>query len=131
MTPVSPSAPFVAAALCASWCRTCEAWRPVFDAAVAVLRAEGVAIESRWIDIEDEAAWLGDLDIETFPTLLVLAPGGGVRFAGPLAPQPATLERVLRQSLAGEAGRFAGWDTLARTLAHEAAARSDAGGHAT
>ena len=52
----------------------------------------------RWIDIEDEAELVGDLDIETFPTLLI-ADGEHIRFAGPLTPQPETLRRVLRAHL--------------------------------
>lgn len=49
----------------------------------------------RWIDIEDEADLVGDLHIETFPTLLI-ADDDHVCFAGPLTPQPQTLKRVLR-----------------------------------
>lgn len=47
-----------------------------------------------WVDIEDEAACVGDLDIETFPTLL-LASADELRFYGPLLPHAATLERLL------------------------------------
>ena len=47
-----------------------------------------------WLDIEDEAALLGEMDVETFPTLVVVAEDG-VRFAGALTPQPETLQRVL------------------------------------
>lgn len=53
----------------------------------------------QWIDIEDEADWLGEVDVETFPTLGVAA-GGRLRFAGPVAPQADTLRRLLRATLA-------------------------------
>ena len=96
--------PLHVACLCAAWCRTCDAYGPVFDAAVAELRAEHPGLQSRWIDIEDEAELVGDYDIETFPTLVV-ADATRVRFAGPLTPQPETLLRLLRVTLAdGAAG---------------------------
>jgi thioredoxin 1 len=85
------------ACLCAAWCRTCESYREVFEAACAELPQDGLHV--RWIDIEDEADLIGDLDIETFPTLLI-ADAEHVRFAGPLTPQPETLKRVLRAHLA-------------------------------
>lgn len=85
------------ACLCAAWCRTCESYREVFEAACAELPQDGLQV--RWIDIEDEAELIGDLDIETFPTLLI-ADAAQVRFAGPLTPQPETLRRVLRAHLA-------------------------------
>jgi thiol-disulfide isomerase/thioredoxin len=78
------------ACLCAAWCRTCESYQQVFEAACAELPQQGLRV--RWIDIEDEAELIGDLDIETFPTLLI-ADDEHVRFAGPLTPQPETLRR--------------------------------------
>ena len=96
MAPCGPMSLHVAC-LCAAWCRTCESYREVFEAACAELpQAE---LHVRWIDIEDEADLIGDLDIETFPTLLI-ADDTHVRFAGPLTPQPETLWRVLRAHLA-------------------------------
>ncbi|CAM3996081.1 thioredoxin domain-containing protein [Roseateles saccharophilus] len=84
------------ACLCAAWCRTCESYQQIFEATCAELPQAGLHV--RWIDIEDEAELIGDLDIETFPTLLI-ADDTQVRFAGPLAPQPETLRRVLRAHL--------------------------------
>lgn len=94
------------ACLCAAWCRTCDAYAPVLQQVVAELTAEGQALQARWIDVEDEAELLGDVDIETFPTLLVFD-AQRVRFAGPLTPQPETLRRLLRSLLADPAGRAA------------------------
>lgn len=85
------------ACLCAAWCRTCESYQQVFESACAELPQQG--LHARWIDIEDEAELVGELDIETFPTLLI-ADDEHVRFAGPLTPQPETLRRVLRAHLA-------------------------------
>lgn len=101
--------------LCAAWCRTCESYQQVFEAACAELPQQDLRV--RWIDIEDEAELVGDLDIETFPTLLI-ADDAQVRFAGPLTPQPETLRRVLRAHLADPTPARVGDDyrTLARRL---------------
>jgi thioredoxin 1 len=104
------------ACLCAAWCRTCESYQAVFEAACAELPQAGLRVH--WIDIEDQAELVGDLDIETFPTLLI-AEGGQVRFAGPLTPQPETLRRVLRAHLddAAAARVDPAYTELARRLA--------------
>lgn len=87
------------ACLCAAWCHTCAAYRPTL-AAVAAARP---GLRFAWIDIEDDADALGDeaLDIETFPTLMLLR-GGRALFHGPLLPHAATLERLL-DALAADA----------------------------
>jgi thioredoxin 1 len=84
--------------LCAAWCRTCDAYAEVLEAVGAEFRAAAPALQVRWVDIEDDADWLGDVDVETFPTLLV-ADRERVRFYGPLTPQPQTLRRVLRAAI--------------------------------
>jgi hypothetical protein len=86
------------ACLCAAWCRTCDGYAPVFEQVLSELRTTHPGLRSRWVDIEDEAELLGDLDVETFPTLVVWDEFS-VRFAGPLTPQPETLRRVLRAAL--------------------------------
>jgi hypothetical protein len=86
------------ACLCAAWCRTCDSYAAVFEQAMVALRLQHPGLQAHWIDIEDEAELLGDFDIETFPTLVVLA-GHQLRFAGALTPQPETLQRVLRAAL--------------------------------
>jgi thioredoxin 1 len=48
----------------------------------------------RWLDIEDEAALMGDLDIETLPTVLV-GRGDQVLFFGPVLPRVELLTRLL------------------------------------
>jgi thioredoxin-like negative regulator of GroEL len=95
----TPPAPALhVACLCAAWCRTCDAYAAVFEQAMAALREQHPGLQAHWIDIEDEADLLGDLDVETFPTLVVVK-DGRLRFAGPLTPQPETLQRVLRAAL--------------------------------
>jgi thioredoxin-like negative regulator of GroEL len=77
--------------LCAEWCDSCCAYRKEFDARAA--RA-GDAVFA-WVDIEDESDWLGDIDIETFPTLLILRDEQPL-FFGPMLPHISLVERTLK-----------------------------------
>ncbi len=86
------------ACLCAAWCRVCESYAAVFDEVRRSWTGPGPRLAWHWIDIEDESDWLGDLDIETFPMLLV-ADAQGVRFAGPVTPEAHTLRRLLKALL--------------------------------
>jgi thioredoxin 1 len=78
-------------ALCAEWCGTCRDYRQAFEARAA-RRNDAHHV---WIDIEDEADWLGELDVETFPTLLVLH-ALRPRFFGPVLPQVDVIDHTLR-----------------------------------
>jgi thiol-disulfide isomerase/thioredoxin len=85
------------ACLCAAWCRTCEAYRPLFDA----VAQDHPGHRFVYVDIEDEADRLpAELDVDDFPTLLI-AQGETLRFLGPLTPEAATLQRLL---VAAESG---------------------------
>lgn len=96
MSPTPRSDSLHVACLCAAWCRTCESYADTFRAAADTLAREGLAVARwHWVDIEDEADLVGDLDIVTFPTLLVFD-GGGIRHAGPIPPPPEQLLRLLR-----------------------------------
>lgn len=80
--------------LCAEWCGLCRDYRAVMQSMAARYPAWRFA----WMDIEDQAdvlsEVLGDMEIETFPTLLI-ADADGLRFLGPLQPQPEHLARLL------------------------------------
>ncbi len=110
--------PLHVACLCAAWCRTCDGYAPVFRRVVDALRAEHPGLRAHWIDIEDEADLVGNFDVETFPTLVV-TDAQHLRFAGPLTPQPETLLRLLRSTLAAAAparGAAPGADGFAARL---------------
>ena len=102
---------FHVACLCAAWCRTCEGYEAVFEQVARELAGSGMALRARWIDIEDEADLVGDVEVETFP-MLVIADAHDVRFAGPLTPQPDTLRRLLRATLA-QAAADTRWPAVA------------------
>ena len=76
--------------LCAQWCGVCREWRGIFAEAAAT----HPEVRFAWVDVEDEADALGDMDIETFPTLLI-AHGSRARFLGPVQPTAAHVTRML------------------------------------
>ena len=83
--------------LCAGWCGVCRDYRALFDG----LAAAHPRARFEWVDVEDEEVLAGDLDVETFPTLLI-ADGRRARFLGPLLPQAPVLERLLASLQDGE-----------------------------
>lgn len=90
--------------LCAAWCRLCEGYAPVLASVTSALADVHAGLTARWLDIEDEADLLGDVDVETFPTIVYVDAGGRPRFAGPVQPQPEALQRLLASLLAAPAG---------------------------
>ena len=79
--------------LCADWCGTCRDYAAPF----AELARSHPDCRFDWLDIEDHADLLGDLDVENFPTVLLAADGKPV-FYGTLLPHIQTLERLLLQA---------------------------------
>ena len=57
----------VVIALCAAWCDTCTEFRAAYE---RIARGRPAATFV-WLDIEDDAAIAGDIDVENFPTLAV------------------------------------------------------------
>ena len=104
-TPSTAAAPapggWWAVCLCAAWCGTCGIYRPLFEE----LSRAHPDVRFEWVDIEDESELAGDLDVETFPTLLI-ADGQRALFLGPLLPQAPVLARLLAslQAAPGSAG---------------------------
>jgi thioredoxin 1 len=76
--------------LCADWCGVCREWQPAFSAQA---RAHA-GLRFAWVDVEDEDEAMGDVDIETFPTLLV-ARDEEVLFLGPIPPSSTQFTRLL------------------------------------
>ncbi len=90
--------PFIVACLCAAWCRTCDEYRATFE----MLRGEfGAQAQFRWVDIEDDEAVLGELDVVDFPTLLIAA-GEAIHFIGPVLPHAQAARQLLERALRGE-----------------------------
>ena len=77
--------------LCAEWCSTCREYR---QAAFAECSKLFPACRFEWLDVEDDAELLGDMDIDNFPTLLV-ARNDQVEFFGAIMPNTEHLRRLL------------------------------------
>jgi thioredoxin-like negative regulator of GroEL len=81
---------WVVACLCAAWCGTCGGYRDAFEK-LAARHPDKTFV---WIDIEDQADVVGDLDVDNFPTLL-LQQGDTVAFFGTTLPDAALAERLV------------------------------------
>lgn len=79
------------ACLCAAWCGTCTSYRATFDE----IAARHPDKQFVWIDIEDQADLVGDLDVENFPTLL-LQRGDTVAFFGTMVPDGGVADRLVQ-----------------------------------
>jgi thioredoxin 1 len=82
---------WVVACLCAAWCGTCSSYRAGFEQ-LAARHPDKTFV---WIDIEDQADVVGDLDVENFPTLL-LQRGDTVAFFGTMLPDPNVADRLVQ-----------------------------------
>lgn len=118
---------WVVACLCAAWCGTCGGYRAAFEG-IAARHPDKVFV---WIDIEDQADVVGDLDVDNFPTLLVQR-DDTVAFFGTMLPDPAVAERLVKAQaevapaelarLAQSSDERRAWqrDCNLRTLLHDA-----------
>ena len=86
---------WIVACLCAAWCGTCTSYRAVFDE----MAARHPDMHFVWIDIEDQADVVGDLDVDNFPTLLIQR-HDVVAFFGTMLPDGALAERLLQAQTA-------------------------------
>ncbi len=59
-----------------------------------------------WIDIEDQAEVVGDLDVDNFPTLLIQK-HDVVAFFGTMLPDPALAERLIQAQVSQPDGERA------------------------
>lgn len=93
MTPVGENATVQVVCLCAAWCGVCREFEPGFRA----LAAAHPEARFHWVDVEDDAEWVDELDVENFPTLLVGVNAEPV-FMGTVLPHTNTVERLLQQA---------------------------------
>jgi len=97
---VDVSSPLLVACLCAAWCRTCDDYRPTFDALACEFAHEARFV---WVDIEDDEDALGGVDVVDFPTLLI-AHGDAIDFYGPVLPHALTARQLVQRALQGTLG---------------------------
>ncbi|HEY0843857.1 MAG TPA: thioredoxin family protein [Noviherbaspirillum sp.] len=82
---------WVVACLCAAWCDTCRSYRSGFEQ-LSALHPDKRFV---WIDIEDQADFIGDIDVENFPTLLIQR-GNTVAFFGTVLPDMKLADRLIQ-----------------------------------
>ncbi len=85
----------IVACLCAAWCGTCSSYRATFEE-LATRHPDKTFV---WIDIEDQADIVGDLDVDNFPTLLVQR-GDTVAFFGTMLPDGLVADRLVQAQAA-------------------------------
>lgn len=81
---------WVICCLCAAWCGSCRDYLPAFE----TLSSAHPEYDFVWIDIEDEADFIGDIDVENFPTILIQH-GETVAFFGTVLPEVTLIERLV------------------------------------
>jgi thioredoxin 1 len=80
----------VVVSLCAAWCDTCTQFRAAYER-LAQARPLATFV---WLDIEDDAAIAGDVDVENFPTLAIYRGGAPLHF-GVSLPHETTVGRLI------------------------------------
>jgi thioredoxin reductase (NADPH) len=90
MTAQPDSDALLVACLCATWCKTCTEFRATFDK-LAAASSDAMFV---WLDVEDDSALVGDIEIENFPTLAVFR-GDKPLFYGVTMPQEGVVARTL------------------------------------
>jgi thioredoxin reductase (NADPH) len=80
----------VVVSLCAAWCDTCTQFRGAFER-LAQARPHAAFV---WLDIEDDAAIAGDVDVENFPTLAIYRGRSPLHF-GVSLPHETTVGRLV------------------------------------
>ena len=90
---------WIVACLCAQWCGTCATYRATFEE-LAARHPDKLFV---WVDIEDQAEVVGELDIENFPTLLIQQ-NDNVAFFGTVLPDGGLAHRMVQaqQALGAE-----------------------------
>lgn len=84
--------PLVVITLCAQWCGTCREFQPMLER----IAAAHPDMLTAWADIEDDAEIVGDVDLDSFPTLAIFRRGEALHF-GPSLPLEAVLTRLIER----------------------------------
>ena len=91
---VDPGREFLVACLCAQWCGTCRDYQSGFEALASQFPNAGFV----WVDIEDHADAIGDIDVENFPSMLIQRQDA-VLFFGTVLPDLSLLKRLIESLL--------------------------------
>ena len=91
--------PVIVIALCADWCGTCREFQPVLER-IALAHPE---MMFAWADIEDDAELVGDIELDSFPTLAIFHRGTPLHFGASLPLEPV-VTRLIRSTAATPVG---------------------------
>lgn len=93
--------PLLVIVCCAQWCGVCREFKqPLQDLASRVPQHQFI-----WIDVEDTDLWEDEIDIENFPTVLVVDQGGQQYFCGPIEPHIRALQKLVESFQEGAAAK--------------------------
>ena len=93
-----PDTELMVVCLCADWCGVCREYRPRFEQ----VQKHWPGVRFRWIDIEDACDLVDPVEVDDFPTVMVLR-GPAPVFFGTVRPQTEALARLLGDRLSGGA----------------------------
>ncbi|MBR7798867.1 thioredoxin family protein [Undibacterium fentianense] len=82
--------PWLICCLCAAWCDTCQMYRRNFE----VVQSHHPEKCFAWLDIEDHADLIEDIDIENFPTILIQH-DNKILFFGTMLPDASLVDRLI------------------------------------
>ena len=91
---ISPAPALWVACLCADWCGSCRDYQERF----AQVGRSFPGAEFVWVDIEDQADVVDPIEVDNFPTVLVVV-DGAVHFFGSITPHLETLQRLVQAQL--------------------------------
>ena len=97
MHPTQP-AQLLVACLCADWCGACREYRPLFES----LARKFPNAQFLWVDVEDEADLIDPIEVENFPTILIVKEQNPL-FFGTILPHIETLERLIQDKMTNDA----------------------------
>ena len=92
---------WIVACLCAAWCDVCRQYQASFEE----LAARHPDKRFIWIDVEDQADVVGELDVENFPTILIQR-DDVVAFYGTMLPEARQLHRLIEAQAERSAGEL-------------------------
>ncbi|MDX1668142.1 MAG: thioredoxin family protein [Limnobacter sp.] len=87
----SMTPPLLVLVCCAQWCGVCRDFKQPLRSLASRLPSHQFV----WIDIEDTDLWEDEVDIENFPTVVVVDQMGKQYFCGPIEPHIKALQKLV------------------------------------
>ncbi|OZB49320.1 MAG: hypothetical protein B7X60_01620 [Polynucleobacter sp. 39-45-136] len=81
---------------CAEWCGSCREFKEHFNS----IEIDGLS--KKWLDIEDEAVLLENIDISNLPTILAVSDYELSFYFGEIPPNKIFLEKILQDISLGK-----------------------------